>query len=82
MFCSLIIFQNVFFFLTFSGVVSAVLNKLLDFQAFLLFDMDGDGCIDYNDLRATLVSLGDRVDDQVVRNMMAEVCAIIVFMLI
>ncbi|KAJ0177886.1 hypothetical protein K1T71_006759 [Dendrolimus kikuchii] len=41
-------------------------------EAFLLFDMDGDGCIDYNDLKATLVSLGDKVDEQGVRNMMSE----------
>ena len=35
--------------------------------------MDGDGCIDHNDLCGTLVSLGERVDEQAVRNMLAEV---------
>lgn len=43
------------------------------FQAFLLFDMDGDGCIDYSDLKATLISLGDKTDENVIRNMLAEV---------
>ncbi|XP_075975777.1 myosin regulatory light chain, smooth muscle [Anticarsia gemmatalis] len=41
-------------------------------EAFLLFDMDGDGCIDFDDLRATLVSLGDKVDENAIRNMLAE----------
>ncbi|KAL0832207.1 hypothetical protein ABMA28_001661 [Loxostege sticticalis] len=41
-------------------------------EAFLLFDLDGDGCIDHNDLRGTLVSLGEKVDEQAVRNMLAE----------
>ncbi|KAM3967096.1 myosin regulatory light chain, smooth muscle [Aphomia sociella] len=41
-------------------------------EAFLLFDLDGDGCIDHNDLRATLVSLGEKVDDQAVRHMLSE----------
>ncbi|KAG6451283.1 myosin regulatory light chain, smooth muscle [Manduca sexta] len=48
-------------------------NKVFELkEAFLLFDLDGDGCIDYNDLRGTLVSLGGKVDDQAVRNMLAE----------
>ncbi|XP_072950023.1 myosin regulatory light chain, smooth muscle [Epargyreus clarus] len=41
-------------------------------EAFLLFDLDGDGCIDINDLRATFVSLGEKVDEQAVRNMLSE----------
>ncbi|XP_031770747.1 myosin regulatory light chain, smooth muscle [Galleria mellonella] len=41
-------------------------------EAFLLFDMDGDGYIDFSDLRATLVSLGEKIDEQVVRNMLSE----------
>ncbi|CAH0723639.1 unnamed protein product, partial [Brenthis ino] len=41
-------------------------------EAFLLFDLDGDGYIDHNDLRGTFVSLGERVDDQAVRNMLTE----------
>ncbi|XP_060802016.1 myosin regulatory light chain, smooth muscle [Amyelois transitella] len=41
-------------------------------EAFLLFDLDGDGCIDHNDLRGTLVSLGEKVDEQAVRSMLAE----------
>ncbi|XP_063827019.1 uncharacterized protein LOC135076492 [Ostrinia nubilalis] len=41
-------------------------------EAFLLFDLDGDGCIDHSDLRATLVSLGEKVDEQAVRIMLSE----------
>ncbi|CAG9579691.1 unnamed protein product [Danaus chrysippus] len=41
-------------------------------EAFLLFDMNGDGCIDQNDLRATLVSLGEKIDEQAVKNMLSE----------
>nr|XP_021203343.1 myosin regulatory light chain, smooth muscle isoform X1 [Bombyx mori] len=48
-------------------------NKLFELkEAFLLFDLNGDGCIDYNDLRGTLVSLGDKIDDQAIRSMLAE----------
>ncbi|KAL4707294.1 hypothetical protein ACJJTC_019832 [Scirpophaga incertulas] len=48
-------------------------SKLFELkEAFLLFDLDGDGCIDHNDLRGTLVSLGEKVDEQAVRNMLAE----------
>ncbi|KAG7309625.1 hypothetical protein JYU34_004103 [Plutella xylostella] len=48
-------------------------NKLYELkEAFLLFDLDGDGCIDHADLCATLVSLGDRVDENAVRGMLAE----------
>lgn len=35
--------------------------------------MDGDGCIDHNDLCGTFISLGEKVDEQAVRNMLAEV---------
>lgn len=35
--------------------------------------MNGDGCIDQNDLRSTLVSLGEKVDEQAVRHMLSEV---------
>lgn len=59
-------------------------NNLL--QAFLLFDLDGDGCIDHNDLRGTLVSLGERVDENAVRHMLAEVtfsfCYLAIFLLL
>ncbi|CAG5046325.1 unnamed protein product [Parnassius apollo] len=41
-------------------------------EAFLLFDMNGDGYIDQNDLRGTFVSLGETVDEQLVRNMLSE----------
>ncbi|VVC88262.1 unnamed protein product [Leptidea sinapis] len=41
-------------------------------EAFLLFDMDGDGCIDHNDLRGTLISLGEKVDESAVENMLSE----------
>ncbi|XP_048001274.1 myosin regulatory light chain, smooth muscle-like [Leguminivora glycinivorella] len=41
-------------------------------EAFLLFDLDGDGCIDHSDLRGTLVSLGEQVDDKDVRGMLSE----------
>lgn len=44
------------------------------FQAFLLFDLNGDGYIDHSDLQATLVSLGENVDENAVKNMLAEVC--------
>nr|XP_049693102.1 uncharacterized protein LOC110381733 [Helicoverpa armigera] len=48
-------------------------NKIFELkEAFLLFDMDGDGCIDFSDLRATLVSLGDKIDENAIRNMLAE----------
>ncbi|KAJ2947529.1 hypothetical protein O0L34_g17318 [Tuta absoluta] len=48
-------------------------NKLHELkEAFLLFDLDGDGCIDYNDLRGTLISLGETVDEQAVAKMMSE----------
>lgn len=42
-------------------------------QAFLLFDLDGDGCIDHNDLRGTLVSLGEHVEEKHVQSMLSEV---------
>lgn len=35
--------------------------------------MDGDGCIDYSDLKATLISLGDRTDETMIKNMLDEV---------
>ncbi|CAK1579506.1 unnamed protein product [Parnassius mnemosyne] len=41
-------------------------------EAFLLFDLNGDGYIDQNDLRGTFVSLGETVDEQLVRNMLSE----------
>ncbi|KAF9791784.1 hypothetical protein SFRURICE_020183 [Spodoptera frugiperda] len=48
-------------------------NKIFELkEAFLLFDMDGDGCIDFSDLRATLVSLGDKIDENAIRNMLSE----------
>ncbi|CAB3226619.1 unnamed protein product [Arctia plantaginis] len=48
-------------------------NKIFELkEAFLLFDMDGDGCINFSDLRATLVSLGDNIDENAIRNMLAE----------
>ncbi|XP_013173951.1 PREDICTED: myosin regulatory light chain, smooth muscle [Papilio xuthus] len=48
-------------------------NKIFELkEAFLLFDLNGDGYIDDNDLRGTLVSLGDTVDEQLVRNMLSE----------
>ncbi|XP_047532097.1 myosin regulatory light chain, smooth muscle [Vanessa atalanta] len=48
-------------------------NKIFELkEAFLLFDLNGDGYIDHNDLCGTLISLGERVDEQAVRNMLAE----------
>lgn len=47
----------------------------------MLFDLNGDGCIDYNDLRGTLVSLGDKIDDQAIRNMLAEVRVFVIISL-
>ncbi|CAH0583146.1 unnamed protein product [Chrysodeixis includens] len=48
-------------------------NKIFELkEAFLLFDMDGDGCIDFSDLRATLVSLGDKIDENAIRSMLSE----------
>ncbi|XP_045449236.1 myosin regulatory light chain, smooth muscle isoform X1 [Melitaea cinxia] len=48
-------------------------NKIFELkEAFLLFDLDGDGCIDHNDLCGTFISLGERVDEQAVKNMLAE----------
>ncbi|CAH2085391.1 unnamed protein product [Euphydryas editha] len=48
-------------------------NKIFELkEAFLLFDLDGDGYIDHNDLCGTFVSLGERVDEQAVKNMLAE----------
>ncbi|XP_041989250.1 myosin regulatory light chain, smooth muscle [Aricia agestis] len=48
-------------------------NKIFELkEAFLLFDMNGDGCIDFDDLRATLVSLGETIDEEAVKKMMAE----------
>ncbi|KAI8420785.1 hypothetical protein MSG28_007993 [Choristoneura fumiferana] len=41
-------------------------------EAFLLFDLDGDGCIDHNDLRGTLVSLGEHVEEKHVQSMLSE----------
>lgn len=46
-------------------------------QAFLLFDLDGDGCIDHNDLRGTLVSLGENIDEQLIKTMLSEVSSIL-----
>ncbi|KPJ07639.1 putative myosin regulatory light chain [Papilio machaon] len=48
-------------------------NKIFELkEAFLLFDLNGDGYIDDNDLRGTLVSLGETVDEQLIRNMLSE----------
>ncbi|CAG4967155.1 unnamed protein product [Colias eurytheme] len=48
-------------------------NKIFELkEAFLLFDINGDGCIDHNDLRATFVSLGESVDDRAVKTMLSE----------
>ncbi|XP_068625560.1 myosin regulatory light chain, smooth muscle [Battus philenor] len=41
-------------------------------EAFLLFDLNGDGYIDHSDLRGTLISLGENVDENVVRKMFFE----------
>lgn len=47
------------------------------FKAFLLFDLNGDGCIDEEDLRATFGTLGeDSVPEGLVEQMMSEVCCI------
>ncbi|XP_049871102.1 uncharacterized protein LOC126370297 [Pectinophora gossypiella] len=61
--------------LAISAKVLAELDETKVFElkeAFLLFDLDGDGCIDFNDLRGTLISLGEKVDEQAVKNMMSE----------
>ncbi|XP_045767689.1 myosin regulatory light chain 2, smooth muscle minor isoform [Maniola jurtina] len=48
-------------------------NKIFELkEAFLLFDLDGDGCIDHNDLRGTLVSLGENIDEQMINTMLSE----------
>ncbi|XP_050349429.1 myosin regulatory light chain, smooth muscle [Nymphalis io] len=48
-------------------------NKIFELkEAFLLFDLNGDGYIDHNDLCGTLISLGEQVDEHAVRNMLAE----------
>ncbi|XP_045524250.1 calmodulin-2 [Pieris brassicae] len=48
-------------------------NKIFELkEAFLLFDLDGDGCIDHNDLRGTFISLGENVDEHAVSNMLSE----------
>lgn len=47
-------------------------------QAFLLFDLDGDGCIDANDLRGTFGTLGeDDVSDGLVEQMLSEVISFV-----
>lgn len=44
------------------------------FKAFLLFDLNGDGCIDEEDLRATFGTLGDdNIPEGLVEQMMSEV---------
>lgn len=44
-------------------------------KAFLLFDLNGDGCIDEEDLRATFGTLGEEnIPDGLVEQMMSEVC--------
>lgn len=50
-------------------------RKLIELkEAFLLFDLDGDGCIDANDLRGTFGTLGnDDVPDELVEQMLSEV---------
>ncbi|CAH2268571.1 jg20066 [Pararge aegeria aegeria] len=49
-------------------------NKIFELkEAFLLFDLDGDGCIDQTDLRGTLVSLGENIDEQMIKTMLSEV---------
>ncbi|CAK1544126.1 unnamed protein product [Leptosia nina] len=48
-------------------------NKIFELkEAFLLFDLDGDGCIDHNDLRGTFISLGENVDERAVSHMLSE----------
>lgn len=43
-------------------------------KAFQLFDLDGDGCIDANDLRGTFGTLGEvDVSDGLVEQMLSEV---------
>lgn len=45
-------------------------------KAFLLFDLDGDGCIDANDLRGTFGTLGELdVAEGLVEQMLSEVIA-------
>lgn len=47
------------------------------FKAFLLFDLNGDGCIDEEDLRATFGTLGeDNVPEGLVEQMLSEVCSV------
>lgn len=48
-------------------------SKLLELkEAFLLFDLDGDGCIDHRDLQGTLISLGQTVNDEEINQMLSE----------
>lgn len=43
-------------------------------KAFMLFDLDGDGCIDADDLRGTFGTLGDDdVPDGLIDEMLSEV---------
>ena len=42
------------------------------FQAFLVFDKDRNGLIDIDELKSVLISLGENLSDEELREMMKE----------